>query len=214
MKSLRGSDYISWPKWLLPISPCLASRQALHMHNPVRWVLGLQSHKWRNCGWGRSKLPKAYSRLIADRAGSELGFPFSFTRSFVCLFVFHTLVCWMLFVCHFCELWWWWFSHYVVSDSCDPMDYSPPGSSVHGISQTRILEWVAISFFRGSSQPRDLTQVSYVAGRFFTTEPTGKPSVCSVFNKMNENSFSYGANILVILKHCLYVYILYILYII
>ena len=38
---------------------------------------------------------------------------------------------------------------------CDPMDYSLSGSSVHGISQARILEWVAISFFRGSSQNRD-----------------------------------------------------------
>ena len=40
---------------------------------------------------------------------------------------------------------------------CDPMDCSPPGSSVHGILQARILEWVTISFFRGSSQPRDGT---------------------------------------------------------
>ena len=38
---------------------------------------------------------------------------------------------------------------------CDPMDYSPPGSSVHGILQARILEWVAFPFSRGSSQPRD-----------------------------------------------------------
>ena len=43
---------------------------------------------------------------------------------------------------------------------CDPMDCSPPGSSVHGILQARILEWVAIPFSRGSSQPRDQTQVS------------------------------------------------------
>ena len=43
---------------------------------------------------------------------------------------------------------------------CDPMDYSLPGSSVHGISQAGILEWVAISTSRGSSQPRDQTQVS------------------------------------------------------
>ena len=42
---------------------------------------------------------------------------------------------------------------------CDPMDYSPPGSSVPGISQARILEWVAISFSRGSSWPRDWTHV-------------------------------------------------------
>ena len=42
---------------------------------------------------------------------------------------------------------------------CDPMDYSPPGSSVHGIFQERILEWVAISFSMESSQPRDRTHV-------------------------------------------------------
>ena len=69
------------------------------------------------------------------------------------------------------------FSGSFVTDSfCDPVDCSPPGSSVHGISQARILEWVAISFSRGSSQPRDQTQVSCIAGRFFTTEPLGKPN--------------------------------------
>ena len=51
---------------------------------------------------------------------------------------------------------------------CDPMDCSPPGSFVHGIFQARILEWVAISFSRGSSQPRDRTWVSQTAGRYFT----------------------------------------------
>ena len=50
---------------------------------------------------------------------------------------------------------------------CYPMDCSPPGSSIHGIFQARILEWVAISFSRGSSQPRDRTQVSHIAGRCF-----------------------------------------------
>ena len=63
----------------------------------------------------------------------------------------------------------------VVSSSCDPIDCSPPGSSVHGISQARILEWVAISFFRASSPPRDWTQVSCTAGRFFTTNGSWKP---------------------------------------
>ena len=48
------------------------------------------------------------------------------------------------------------------------MDCSLPGSSVHGILQARILEWAAILFFRGSSQPRDQTQVSTIVGRFFT----------------------------------------------
>ena len=51
---------------------------------------------------------------------------------------------------------------------CDPMDCHPPGSSVHEIFQARILEWVAISFSRGSSQPRDRTWVSCTAGKFFT----------------------------------------------
>ena len=46
---------------------------------------------------------------------------------------------------------------------CNPMDYT-----VHGILQARILEWVAFPFSRGSFQPRDQTQVSYIAGRFFT----------------------------------------------
>ena len=51
---------------------------------------------------------------------------------------------------------------------CDPMDCSPPGSSVHGISQARKLEWIAVSFSRGSSWPRDQTRVSRIAGRRFT----------------------------------------------
>ena len=51
---------------------------------------------------------------------------------------------------------------------CDPMDYSSPGYSVHGILQARILERVATPFPRGSSQPRDGTQVSCIAGRIFT----------------------------------------------
>ena len=46
---------------------------------------------------------------------------------------------------------------------CDPLDYSPPGSSVYGILQARILEWDASPFSRGSSQPRDQTWVSWIA---------------------------------------------------
>ena len=54
------------------------------------------------------------------------------------------------------------------STLCDPMDCSPPGSSVHGILWARILEWVAMPSSRGSSQPRDPTWVSGTAERFFT----------------------------------------------
>ena len=52
-----------------------------------------------------------------------------------------------------------------MSDSCNPMDHSLLGSSVNGILQERILEWVAISISRGSFQPRNQTQVSCIAGR-------------------------------------------------
>ena len=65
-------------------------------------------------------------------------------------------------------------NHSVVS-LCDLVACSLPGSSVQGISQARMLEWVAISFSRGSPQCRDQIQVSCTAGRFFTTEPLGKP---------------------------------------
>ena len=51
---------------------------------------------------------------------------------------------------------------------CDPMDCSPTGFPVHEIFQARVLEWVAISFSRGSSRPRDQTWVSHIAGRCFT----------------------------------------------
>ena len=50
---------------------------------------------------------------------------------------------------------------------CDPMDCSLPGFSDHGIFQARVLEWVAISFSRGFSWPRDRTQVSCIAGYVF-----------------------------------------------
>ena len=51
---------------------------------------------------------------------------------------------------------------------CNPMSCSPPGSSIHGVLQARILEWIAIPFSRRSSQPRDWTWVSCIGGRFFT----------------------------------------------
>ena len=53
---------------------------------------------------------------------------------------------------------------------CDPMDCSLPGSSIHGIFQAGILEWIAISFSRRSSWPRDWTRVSHIVGRRFTKE--------------------------------------------
>ena len=60
----------------------------------------------------------------------------------------------------------------------DPMDCSPPGFSIHGILQARLLEWIAVPSSRRSSQPRDQTYIFYtstaLAGRFFTTSTTGE----------------------------------------
>ena len=92
--------------------------------------------------------------------------------------------------------WWHWISEVTQScpTLCDPMDCSPPGSSIHGILQARILGggrggWVAISFSRGSSQPRDLTQVSRIAGRHFNLWATRNPSPiwpgCNLSFKLN-----------------------------
>ena len=57
---------------------------------------------------------------------------------------------------------------------CDPMECGPAGSSVNGILQSRILEWVTIPFSRRSSRPRDQTQVSHISGRFFTIWANGE----------------------------------------
>ena len=69
---------------------------------------------------------------------------------------------------------------------CDPMDCSLPGSCVHGIFQARVLEWVALSFFRGSSWPRDQTLVSCIAGRHFTVWATREASELTCSQMTNE----------------------------
>ena len=66
------------------------------------------------------------------------------------------------------------------SDSLRPHGLQPPGFSVRGISQARILEWVVSSFSRGSSRPRDRTQVSCTAGGFFTSRATRE----ALYNKI------------------------------
>ena len=81
---------------------------------------------------------------------------------------------------------------------CDPVDCGPPGSSVHGIFQARILEWVAYSCSRGSSRCRDRIRVSMspaFAGGFFTTEPTGKPK-CKSVSAILSTSCGFSARVL------------------
>ena len=69
---------------------------------------------------------------------------------------------------------------------CDLLDCRPAGSSLYGILQARILEWVAIPFSRGSSWPRDQTQVFHISGRFFTIWATREaPPQFHLFNSVS-----------------------------
>ena len=75
---------------------------------------------------------------------------------------------------------------------CNPTDCSLPGSSIRGIFQARILEWVAISLSRGSSWPRDRTPVSCIVGRRFTALPSGPPGKPTLHYGNREN-YSYAS---------------------
>ena len=75
---------------------------------------------------------------------------------------------------------------------CGPMDCSPPGSSIHGILQARVLEGVAISFSRGSSRPRDRTWVSRIIDRRFTIRATRE--IQSLVDLIKRVSFSSGSS--------------------
>ena len=99
----------------------------------------------------RSSFPvRCYGNKLSDQ-------PNTINRTITMLFLFETKLSPGTLHCSaYCCV-----SHLVMSWLfCNPIDCSPPGSSVHGISQVRILEWVAISFSRESSCPRDQTQVS------------------------------------------------------
>ena len=88
------------------------------------------------------------------------------------------------------HLWKWKWYHSVVS-LWDPIDYSPPDSSVHGALQAKLLEWVAISFSRGSAWPRDRTWVSCFAGRFLPSEPPGKFLYTYTHTHTHTNTMEY-----------------------
>ena len=77
---------------------------------------------------------------------------------------------------------------------CDPVDCSLPGFSVHGILQARILEWVTISFSRGSSQPRDWTQVSCIGGRCFNLWATREAHTQKLYSNTYTQNFIYSSH--------------------
>ena len=75
---------------------------------------------------------------------------------------------------------------------CDPMDCSPPGSSIHEIFQARVLEWVAISFSRGSSWPRDQTGSPALWADPLLSEPPGEPLILLITKKKKKRKKSIG----------------------
>ena len=85
---------------------------------------------------------------------------------------------------------------------CDPMDCSPPGSSVHDILQARVLEWIAISFSRGSSLPRDQTRVSHLVDRRFTVWATREVQLFAQVVKLHVCSVSQSPPTLCDLMDC------------
>ena len=81
---------------------------------------------------------------------------------------------------------------------CNPIDHSLPGSAVHGIFQARVLEWVAVSFSRGSSRPRDQTQVSSIVGRrFYCLSHQGSHSAVRVISPAYLRLFMFLPEILI-----------------
>ena len=107
---------------------------------------------WVECHWF------CRGQTVVDCIGSQ--------RFFLERLVLYVLTFLLLLKCVLTQSW---------PNFCNLMDWSLPGFSVHGISQARILEWLAISFSRGSSWPRDQTWVSCIAGGFFTIWATNKP---------------------------------------
>ena len=97
-------------------------------------------------------------------------------------------------------------SAWVVTQSCltlcNPMDYSLPGFSVHGISQARILEWIAISFSRGSLWPRDWACVSCIGRQVLYPESLGKPKIYNTVFINSQHTVYYIFSIYFINRNC------------
>ena len=93
---------------------------------------------------------------------------------------------------------------------CNPMDYSPLGSSVHGIFQARILEWIAISSSRWPSWPRDWTLVSCISSRLFTVWATAEAQMITWYKVYNSkaSNVNSGSHLLTVNSCCMALYIL------
>ena len=147
-----------------PVAAFCAAEQGLQGADLKQlWLLALQ-HRLSSCGSRAVHLPRSGTEPASpSMAGRCLttepsGKPSLFYSTFWAVFAESQLS--VAKSCH--------------QIFCDPIDCSPPGSSVHGISQARVLEWVAIPFSRGFSQPRDGTLISCIADRFSIIWATGE----------------------------------------
>ena len=148
----------------------------------MRWALinQLKDHKGKLISMRKKNLClEASSTRSCPRVSSlpacptNLRLPSPYLHKWVPIYQIPSI---LLFMCMCAQ------SHQSCPTLCDPLDCSLPGSSVHGIFQARILEWLAISFSRGSSWPKDRSHVPCIAGRFFTAEPPGKPNSSCIYN--------------------------------
>ena len=165
LTSLFCTSHHLWGKWHVGIVYRLHQR-SLHL-KAVWWVIGDSlTGLWKECYLLRNYLVGIRKTNTQNKlmVMTEQVFLSSEERMRLCACIQVTQSCLTL---------------------CNPTDFSPPGSSVPGILQEGILEWVAMPFSRGSSWPRDRTHIfcsSWFAGRFFTAELLGKPHIFILFS--------------------------------
>ena len=164
----RRAHWVGHPLWLFSRLVLPSVMWSTRQHQILNTHL-CRPYWWRGMG---SPL-RVLSLLLGGGVGRSLGPDFTLTDSlplWLLRFNMQSLKSIKIVWCFYCCC--------LVTESCptlcDPMYCSPQGSSVHGILQARILEWVALLFSRISSWSSDRTCISCIAGRFFTTEPPGK----------------------------------------
>ena len=144
---------------------------------PALWHCDVYSFIWSGLTWNISWGSRVPLLLLLLRPLRLLSHPQSIKEvaepiQQLCAWEAHVL----------CQVWLW-----------DPTDCSPPGSSVRGILQARILEWVAILFSRGSSQPWDRIYISYVSGRFFAIWATREDHSIKLLDIQHKTHYSVRA---------------------
>ena len=159
------SGQSSWVLNAIPSVFIRESRGRLHTHTQRRNPIWSQMQRQEWCGHSQ-ELPS--DQMLEAR----IRFSLRMSRGTAAL----TTLCCCCLVSQLCPTLW------------DPMDYSPPGSSVHEVSQVRTLHWVVISFSRGSSQPRDQTHTSCIGRQILYHWVTREALPISWFQPKFQNS--------------------------